>query len=179
MFYRPMIEVEDGAAFLTMAKELKPVGRVIVFEYDKNRYKFFSRQGDDLVAVTHKPNSTFPVSTPRGQVTHGIPIDLRTFELKQVGGLGYLFKKLDVTTRLADRTKKVGEAIKKCLASDRPTKMKWKSNSERIVNLNVKVHNDGTKATLTVEYTDVTVRELTKMLESAGYKVVPGRISMQ
>jgi hypothetical protein len=176
-----MIEVEDGAAFLTMAKELKPVGRVIVFEYDKNRYKFFSRQGDDLVAVTFRPQSVFPVSTPRGEVTHDILVDHRTFEpsLKQIGGLSYLYKKLDVTTRLADRTKKVGEAIKKLLASDKPTNMKWKSNNERIVNLNVKVHNNGTKATFTVSYTDVGVRELTKMLEDAGYKVVPGRISMQ
>ena len=177
MFYRPMIEVEDGAAFLTMAKDLNPVGRVIVFEYEKG-YKFFSRQGDDLVAVTFRPRSVFSVSTPRGHVTHDMPINMQTFEPK--GSLVNLFRRLNVSTRLKSRADKVGEAIKACLASDKITRMKWKSNSEKITNLNVKVSNHtAIKVTLTVEYTDVGVRELTKMLESAGYKVVPGKISMQ
>jgi len=189
MFYRPMIEVEDGAAFLTMAKDLKPVGRVVVFEYDKDRYKFFSRQGDDLVAVSYAPKSIFPVSTPQGRVSHSSKAPYRTLcgkcdhVVKFDHVVAFLdrniYKKLGVTTRKTSRTRKLIEAVKKCLASSKPTTMRWKSNDEKITNLTMKVHSVNNAVTITIEYTDVSVRELTKMLGSAGYKVVPGKISMQ
>jgi len=174
MFFRPIIEVDDPAAFLTLAKDLKPLGNVIIFESEKGRYKFMTRQGDDVMAVSYAPPGPYPAGNPQGAVTHGIPVR-PPYDTPL--GWSDMYRRLDVTTRLEQRSVAIGEAYKRVLASSKPTTMKWTSSNPRITALRIVMQNIGVQPTITIRYTDVHVRELTQSLEKAGFKVIPGKIT--
>jgi hypothetical protein len=173
MFFRPVIEVQDAPAFLTLAKDLKPLGRVIVFE-PGGKYRFMTRQGDDVMSVSYTPPGPYPASNPQGGVTHNVPVR-PPYDTKL--GWTQFYRNLNITTRLSARDKSIEAAIKRVLGSSKAVKMKWTSSSPKIKNLRIVVHNIGVQLTITLEYSDIHVRELTKMLNSAGFKVIPGRIT--
>ena len=172
MFFRPVIEVEDAPAFLTLAKDLKPIGRVIVFE-PSGKYRFMTRQGDDVMSVSYAPPGPYPARNPQGAVTHNIAIRPPYTRLEWA----QLYHNLDIKTRLSIRDKTLAEGIKRVLASSKPTRMRWTSANKRIKNLKLTIHNIGVQPTVTIEYSDIHVRELTNMLNKAGFKVIPGKIS--
>jgi hypothetical protein len=175
MFYQPMtIEVDDAAAFMTMAKDLKPIGRVIVFEQDGNgAYKFLTRSGEDLMGVMYRVrHARHPISDPNGTVSHDINGLSGSFEM----AVNHLMKETDVKGKEMSRVRKYEEAYKKLLASSKPTIIKWTSQNDRLANIKINIHNVSCKATVTLQYTNVHVKELTRMLEEAGMKVVLGKI---
>jgi hypothetical protein len=173
MFFRPTIEVEDGPAFLTLAKDLKPIGRLIVFE-PGGRYRFMTRQGDDVMSVSYTPPSVYPSSNPQGQVTHNIPIRP---PYNAPLGWAEIYRKLGVTTRLKMRDKTISKGIKQVLASSSAARMRWTSSNKQIKNVRVIIHNIGVTPHITLQYVDTHVRELSRMLDRAGFKVVNGKIT--
>jgi len=173
MFFRPTIEVEDGPAFLTLAKDLKPIGRLIVFE-PGGRYRFMTRQGDDVMSVSYTPPSVYPPSNPRGQVTHNIPIRP---PYNAPLGWAEIYRKLGITTRLKMRDRTISKGIKQVLASSSAARMRWTSSNKQIKNVRVTIHNIGVTPHITLQYVDTHVRELSRMLDRAGFKVVNGKIT--
>lgn len=173
MFFRPVIEVEDAPAFLTLAKDLKPLGRVIVFE-PGGKYRFMTKQGDDVMSVTYTPPGPYPASNPQGQVTHIIPVR-PPYDTEL--GWAEIYRNLKIESRHSVRNKSISEGIKRVLGSSRPVKMKWTSSSDRVKNLRLSIQNIGVQLSIILEYSDIHVRELTKMLTSAGFRVIPGKIT--
>lgn len=133
-----------------------------------------TRQGDDVMSVSYTPPGPYPASNPQGGITHNIPV--RPPYDTKLGWAG-IYRKLNITTRLSARDKSIETAIKRVLASSKPVRMKWTSSSPKIKNLKILVHNIGVQLTITLEYSDIHVRELTAMLSKAGFKVIPGRIT--
>jgi hypothetical protein len=177
MFFRPTIEVDDPAALLTLAKDLKPLGGIILFEADKGRYKFMTRQGDDVMAVSYTPTSPYPVCNPRGFVTHGIPL-----RSPYDNALGWqdILRKLSITSNVEKKCGMIGEGIKKLLGTSRVTLLtRWKSDDDKITNVRIAISNINVTPTITIWYTDVHVRELTSMLEKVGFRVICGKISKE
>lgn len=176
MFQNPMvIEVDDAAAFIALAKDLKPKGRVIIFEpFGNGAYKFLTDQEGHLMGVQYNVQARHPVSTPKGEVTH-TRNDLAPFDAQTV--TERLMDSLDVCGKEKARTATLGSAWRKLLGSSKPTTIKWTSRDPHIKNLRILTHNvrPGVGA-YTILYTNIHVKETTEMLEKAGLKVVSGKI---
>jgi hypothetical protein len=174
MFFRPIIEVEDPAAFLSLAKDLKPLGGLIVFETDKGRYKFMTRQGDDVMSVSYTPSGPYPVGNPQGQVTHDIPIR-PPYDTSL--GWSEIYRRLGVASRLEQRSAAIADAYRRVLAASKASTLRWTSSDPKVTSLRIVIQNIGVQPTITIQYTDVHVRELSQMLEKAGFKVIPGKVT--
>jgi hypothetical protein len=162
MFYQPMaVEIEDAAAFIALAKDLKPKGRVIVFEKVGNgAYKFLTDQDGHLMGFQYNVPAPHPVSDPQGGVTHDKdclvgrdPADV----------LSTLMRETEVYGREKMRLESLLKAWRKLLASSNQTTIKWTSRHQHIKNLKILVHNKRPGiGTYTICYTNDHVRKTTE-----------------
>lgn len=176
MFQNPMtIEVDDAAAFISLAKNLKPKGRVIIFEqFGNGAFKFLADQEGHLMGVQYNVQARHPVSNPKGEVTHTYT---SIYPLEGAAGLGIIMSDLGVHGREKTRLDAMTAAIRKLLSSSKPTTIKWTSRNRLIKNLKILVCNvNPGVGRFVAKYTNIHVKELTEMLEKSGFKVVPGRI---
>jgi len=176
MFQNPMvIEVDDAASFVSLAKDLKPKGRVIIFEqFGNGAFKFLTDQEGHLMGVQYNVQARHPVSAPNGEVTHNRD-DLTPFDAEHV--TKRLMQDLDIFGKEKMRILTLGSSWRKLLASSKPTTIKWTSRDPHIKNLRIVTQNKKPGVgTYTIQYTNVHVKELTDLLEKAGFKVVAGKI---
>ncbi len=171
------MEIEDAATFVAMSKDLKPLGRAIVFEKNDNgaAYHFITRQNEDIIRIKYRAECLHPVSQPDGTVTHDNDklIIHRQPEMMTRAIMRYV----GVEGRESSRAKAMQEAYKRLMASDTATVFKWTSQNTMVKNLRVALRNKYIgKATVTVRYTNIHIEATTLMLEKVGWKVIKGHI---
>jgi hypothetical protein len=177
------IEVEDSAAFFKLVKDLDPVAKIVLFEKKgKGRFKFLTKQHGELLTVSFDvQDSPYPVITPEGEVDHEIPVNggMRADRDKFIYYQD-LFRALSIETRLESRVKSLAKGLGTVLGTSRTTQMDWKkaSKNEHILKLRVATTlNRKNRVVINVKYTDQHTKALTGMLEKAGFRVIPGRIT--
>lgn len=176
MFYQPMtVEIEDAAAFISLAKDLKLKGRVIVFERTGNGvFKFLTDQDGYLMGYQYNVQALHPVLTPEGGVTHDM-CSLSHHE--PAHALTVLMLDTEVFGREKSRLEALTKAWNKLLATSGQTTLKWTSRNKHIKNLKILVRNKRPGVgTYTISYTNDHVRKTTEMLRRAGFTVVVGSI---
>lgn len=177
MFQNPMvIEVDSAAAFISLAKDLKPKGRVIVFEQVGNgAFKFLTDQEGHLMGVQYNVQARHPVSSPEGEVTHEITSVIPTLDSSLA--LAVIMQNLDIHGREKSRLDALNAASHKLLSSNKSTTIKWTSRNVHIKNLRIEVVNVRPGiARFIAKYTNTHVKTTTKMLEEYGFQIVSGKI---
>jgi len=171
------MEIQDAATFVAMSKDLKPLGRAIVFEKNDSgaSYHFITRQDKDIIRVKYPAVCAHSVIKPDGTVTHDH--DRLVIHRQPEMMTRAIMRYVGVEGRESSRSKAMQEAYKNLMSSDRKTIFKWTSQNPMIKNLQVILRNRGIgKATVTIKYTNVHIEATTLMLEKAGYKVIKGHI---
>jgi hypothetical protein len=178
------MEVDNGAAFLKLAKDLSPVGKVIMFEKSgKGRFKFLTKQHDELLAVCLTiQESPYPVTSAGGEVDHEIHYNAAMLSNRDdLICHQDIFRKLAIETRLAARVKSLSKGLSAVLRSSKTTRMDWKKASKNPNILKLKVSTTISRkkhqVVVNVKYTDQHTKALSEMLEKAGFMVVGGRIT--
>lgn len=171
------MEIEDAATFVAMSKDLKPLGRAIVFEKNDSgaSYHFITRQDKDIIRIKYPAKCTHPVTKPDGTVTHDN--DKLIIHRQPEMMTRAIMRDVACEGRESSRSKAIQEAYKKLMSSDAPTVLKWTSQNSMIKNLRIAIRNRAIgRATVTLRYTNIHIEATTLMLEKAGYKVIKGSI---
>jgi len=181
------VKIEDASTFLTMAKDLRPLGRLIAFEHNgpadsSTRYAFLTKQGEHIIHVVYQTALPYPAENPDGTVTHVVKLTHKQTNPKArnlVTTWQDILDALYIKTRLSQRAKSLGNAIGKSLAQNTTTTLKWTSDNKNIKNLRISVVPRPTSVhpILKISYTDHSIRQFSQMLDKAGFKVSKGKIS--
>ena len=183
MSHKTLIEIDDQAAFIKLAKDLDPVGKIVVFEKQgKGRFKFLTKQhGELVVVVLNIQESPYPVISPEGDVDFNEPVSsiMRASRDKFIFYQD-LFRKLSIKTRLESRVKSLAKGIGSVLSTSCATQMDWKkaSKNQHLSKLKITTMLDlKNGVVINIKYRDQHTKALNDMLEKAGFRVVMGRIS--
>ena len=158
------IKVEYAAAFLKLAKDLQPMGRIVVF--DGQNYRFAAIREGHLIAVTYSLKDRRQVTTD-GRVT----VERR---IGKCYGFDQLCQEFKIQDRIESRMATWFRNIRKMRSTTKPVTMRWTSSDPHIGSIRITLTQ--LPESVTIQYTDTHIKELTKMLIKSGLLVTHGNI---
>lgn len=174
MVYSPMtVEIDSAAAFLALAKDLKPQGKVIVYEKTGlGAYKFLTTHNGFLMGYQYNVRARHVVQNHEGAVTHTLSLGGDWNKITR-----HIMVSLDVHGRESARTTALDQAWMKLMSTSNPSTLRWTSRHEHVKNLRILIHNERPgRGAVQILYTNDHVRETSELLRGAGFRVVNGAI---